>query len=111
MYYFAKIGKNLEHGLKEEGLLKFVRELNGNDVESYEIYLRDASMYGMSEKTDTEFNISTIKNSYSSSGDSVGARKTRTEIHVGGPQIGYDEGRLCVSGCGNISSKFLSNFY
>lgn len=38
-------GKNLEYGLKEEGLLKFVRELNGNEEEPYNDYLRDASMY------------------------------------------------------------------
>ena len=57
MYYLGKTGKNLEHGLKEEGLLKFVRELNGNEEEPYDNYLRDASMYGMLEKTDTEFNI------------------------------------------------------
>lgn len=38
-------GKNLEYGLKEEGLLSFVRELNGNDEEQYDNYLRDVSMY------------------------------------------------------------------
>lgn len=42
---YSLTGKNLEYGLKEEGLLKFVRELNGNDEERYEDYLRDASMY------------------------------------------------------------------
>lgn len=40
-----KSGKNLEYGLKEEGLLSFVRELNGNEEEAYDNYLRDASMY------------------------------------------------------------------
>lgn len=35
----------MEYGLKEEGLLGFVRELNGNEEEEYENYLRDASMY------------------------------------------------------------------
>ncbi|TMW41793.1 hypothetical protein DOY81_013127 [Sarcophaga bullata] len=39
------VGKNLEYGLRQEGLLSFVRELNGNEQEPYEIYLRDASMY------------------------------------------------------------------
>ncbi|CAD7076674.1 unnamed protein product [Hermetia illucens] len=39
------VGKNLEYGLKEEGLLSFVRELNGNEEEPYDNYLRDASMY------------------------------------------------------------------
>lgn len=38
-------GKNLEHGLKKEGFLAFVKELDGNDNESYDNYLRDASMY------------------------------------------------------------------
>lgn len=38
-------GKNLEYGLKQEGLLSFVRELNGNEEEPYDNYLRDASMY------------------------------------------------------------------
>ena len=40
------VGKNLEYGLRKEGLLKFVRELDGNsDEEPYHLYLRDASMY------------------------------------------------------------------
>ncbi|PBC26770.1 Atrial natriuretic peptide receptor [Apis cerana cerana] len=40
------VGKNLEYGLRKEGLLKFVRELDGNfEDESYHFYLRDASMY------------------------------------------------------------------
>ncbi|XP_049817184.1 atrial natriuretic peptide receptor 1 [Aethina tumida] len=39
------VGKNLEHGLKKEGLLAFVRELDGNDNDSIDNYLRDASMY------------------------------------------------------------------
>nr|CAD7574288.1 unnamed protein product [Timema californicum] len=38
-------GKNLEVGLKKEGLLYFVRELDGNDEEEYDNYLKDASMY------------------------------------------------------------------
>lgn len=38
-------GKNLEYGLKQEGLLSFVRELNGNEENGYDNYLRDASMY------------------------------------------------------------------
>nr|CAD7409146.1 unnamed protein product [Timema poppensis] len=40
-----KHGKNLEVGLKKEGLLYFVRELDGNDEEEYDNYLKDASMY------------------------------------------------------------------
>ncbi|XP_055376635.1 atrial natriuretic peptide receptor 1 isoform X2 [Condylostylus longicornis] len=39
------VGKNLEYGLRQEGLLSFVRELNGNEDEIYENYLTDASMY------------------------------------------------------------------
>nr|XP_017002067.2 receptor-type guanylate cyclase gcy-28 isoform X2 [Drosophila takahashii] len=39
------VGKNLEYGLRQEGLLKFVKELNGNEEESYDNYLKDASMY------------------------------------------------------------------
>ncbi|XP_059225614.1 atrial natriuretic peptide receptor 1 [Stomoxys calcitrans] len=39
------VGKNLEYGLRQEGLLSFVRELNGNEQEHYDTYLRDASMY------------------------------------------------------------------
>lgn len=31
--------------MKKEGLLAFVRELDGNDEEDYDNYLRDASMY------------------------------------------------------------------
>lgn len=35
----------MEYGLKQMGLLSFVRELNGNEEEQYDNYLRDASMY------------------------------------------------------------------
>lgn len=38
------VGKNLEYGLKQEGIDTFVRELNGNDEETYDKYLIDASM-------------------------------------------------------------------
>jgi hypothetical protein len=38
-------GKNLEYGLRKQGLLRFVRELDGNDEEQYDHYLTDASMY------------------------------------------------------------------
>jgi len=43
------VGKNLEYGLRQEGLLQFVKELNGNEEESYENYLKDASMYARGE--------------------------------------------------------------
>ncbi|XP_052896080.1 atrial natriuretic peptide receptor 1 [Anopheles moucheti] len=39
------VGKNLEYGLKDEELLKFVRELDGNEEEDIDAYLKDASMY------------------------------------------------------------------
>lgn len=55
------VGKNLEYGLKEEGVLKFVRELSGNEylanegknnksendklIKELQNILRDASMY------------------------------------------------------------------
>lgn len=39
----------MEYGLKQEGLLSFVRELNGNEDESYDNYLKDASMYARGE--------------------------------------------------------------
>lgn len=45
LYFIYLLGKNLEYGLKQEGLLSFVRELNGNEEEQYDNYLRDASMY------------------------------------------------------------------
>lgn len=45
------VGKNLEYGLRQEGLLSFVRELNGNEEEIYENYLRDASMYARGKKS------------------------------------------------------------
>jgi hypothetical protein len=35
----------LEYGLRKQGLLRFVRELDGNDEEQYDHYLKDASMY------------------------------------------------------------------
>lgn len=44
-HYISPQGKNLEYGLKEIGLLSFVRELNGNEEEQYEKYLNDVSMY------------------------------------------------------------------
>ncbi|XP_052131818.1 receptor-type guanylate cyclase gcy-28, partial [Frankliniella occidentalis] len=39
------VGKNLEHGLRKAGLLKYVRELDGNEEDGIEGYLTDASMY------------------------------------------------------------------
>lgn len=39
------VGKNLEYGLKEEDVLTFMRELDGNDEEDLDNYLQDASMY------------------------------------------------------------------
>ena len=35
----------MEYGLRKQGLLRFVRELDGNDEEQYDHYLKDASMY------------------------------------------------------------------
>lgn len=35
----------MEYGLRKQGLLRFVRELDGNDEEQYDHYLNDASMY------------------------------------------------------------------
>lgn len=42
---FCFEGKNLEIGLRKAGLLSFVRELDGNEEEQYEMYLKDVSMY------------------------------------------------------------------
>lgn len=54
------VGKNLEYGLKEDGVLKYVRELDGNELlydgkvnksendrqmKELKTYLKDASMY------------------------------------------------------------------
>ncbi|XP_023309722.1 atrial natriuretic peptide receptor 1 [Anoplophora glabripennis] len=39
------VGKILEHGLKKNSLLTFVRELDGNENDTIHNYLRDASMY------------------------------------------------------------------
>lgn len=42
----TQTGKNLEYGLRQEGVLSFVRELNGNEEEqAYDSYLKDASLY------------------------------------------------------------------
>lgn len=50
--YEINLGKNLEYGLKQEGIITFVRELNGNEIEpSYDKYLLDARMYARG-KTD-----------------------------------------------------------
>ena len=35
----------MEYGLRKQGLLRFVRELDGNDEEQYDHYLKDVSMY------------------------------------------------------------------
>jgi atrial natriuretic peptide receptor A len=45
LHALSVVGKNLEHGLRKQGLLRFVRELDGNDEEQYDHYLKDASMY------------------------------------------------------------------
>ncbi|XP_054277953.1 atrial natriuretic peptide receptor 1-like [Macrosteles quadrilineatus] len=39
------VGKHLEIGLRKAGTLSFVRELDGNEEENCEEYLKDASMY------------------------------------------------------------------
>ncbi|XP_066996048.1 atrial natriuretic peptide receptor 1 [Anabrus simplex] len=39
------VGKNLEHGLRRADLIRFVKELDGNDEGPLEHYLQDASMY------------------------------------------------------------------
>ncbi|XP_039759155.1 receptor-type guanylate cyclase gcy-28 [Pararge aegeria] len=39
------VGKSLEWGLRKEGVLKAVRELDGNESESCEALLKDVSMY------------------------------------------------------------------
>lgn len=44
------LGRNLEYGLRKVGLLAYVRELNGNDEESYDSYLKDVSMYARGNK-------------------------------------------------------------
>lgn len=55
------VGKNLEYGLRKEGLLKFVRELDGNfEDESYHLYLRDASMYARGKCPKIYFNFVVI---------------------------------------------------
>lgn len=55
------VGKNLEYGLRKEGLLKFVRELDGNfEDESYHFYLRDASMYARGKCPKIYFNFVVI---------------------------------------------------
>ncbi|KAG8297066.1 hypothetical protein J6590_043490 [Homalodisca vitripennis] len=39
------VGKHLEIGLRRAGTLSFVRELDGNEEDNCQAYLRDASMY------------------------------------------------------------------
>lgn len=43
--YFLLKGKSLEWGLRKKGVLKAVRELDGNERESCEALLKDVSMY------------------------------------------------------------------
>lgn len=52
----------MEHGLKKEGLLAFVKELDGNDEEAYDNYLRDASMYARG-KNNFNFTVTLDKKS------------------------------------------------
>lgn len=39
------LGKTLESGLKKSGFLSHIGELDGNDEDECEKYLKDASMY------------------------------------------------------------------
>lgn len=103
------VGKNLEYGLRQEGLLSFVRELNGNEEEIYENYLRDASMYARGKQLyctpiplliGTPFPIP-------SSGDSLGARCAGAKVYAGGAQSRHDQRRMGVPRCGDLSERLL----
>lgn len=56
-YSYCLTGKNLEHGLKKEGSLTFIRELDGNDNEPIDNYLRDVSMYARGQTIFSNSNI------------------------------------------------------
>lgn len=45
-------GKTLEAGLKKVGFLSHIRELDGNDDDECEKYLKDASMYARGKYSD-----------------------------------------------------------
>lgn len=111
------VGKNLEYGLRKEGLLKFVRELDGNsDDEPYHFYLRDASMYARGLYTIKRMNeIFQIfirdKYVYFCSRDTERTRHSRKEIHAGCTSTRYDERRLDILGRGNLSSMNFHILY
>lgn len=49
--YILVPGRNLESGLKKFGVLSFVRELDGNDENQCDQYLKDVSMYARGKRT------------------------------------------------------------
>jgi len=55
--YLIFTGKNLETGLRKKGLLSFIRELDGNDEDRCETYLKDASMYARGKHLYNKFLI------------------------------------------------------
>lgn len=110
--HLSATGKNLEYGLKQEGLLSFVRELNGNEEEPYDNYLRDASMYARGKT------ISLVSSVYAMSciwyanrmieihsGHTIGARSFGAKIYAGRACTWHDPRRLDISRCGNISGE------
>lgn len=109
-------GKNLEYGLKQEGLLSFVRELNGNEEEPYDNYLRDASMYARG-KMENLFKmwLPTVMLVCRlcvwtlieiCSGHIIGARSFGAKIYAGRTYTWHDQRRLDVPRCGNISGEW-----
>lgn len=97
-------GKNLEYGLKQEGLLSFVRELNGNEEEPYDNYLRDASMYARGKGNSTVMVVFIyamlclmLRMIEIRSGHIVGARSFGAKIYASSACTRHDQRRLDVS--------------
>lgn len=55
-------GKSLEWGLRKEGVLKAVRELDGNERESCEALLRDVSMYARGKESPVQLQAKRLLN-------------------------------------------------
>lgn len=84
-------GKNLEYGLRKLGLLTFVRELDGNDEEDYDNYLRDASMYARGNFKSILSDFFLITKRYCFSFNFECQRSVGQEIHASSTRFGHDE--------------------
>lgn len=101
------LGKNLEYGLKQEGIITFVRELNGNEIESsYDKYLLDARMYARG-KWLLIFKYFSLYLTSNHSDNFVCTRNTHPKVYVSSSRFRNDKWRICLLGCWDISGEFF----